>query len=127
MKKNCKNYVVCCQIQQTQWKSNVSLFDLLTVYGLTGNLDRTDKTVIFDRSCRYICNEFIIVWIYYAKDGKIKCMLITKGFSGNICKVIKIKGKRLIYLRLFSLAACAGVFVMLRNLKSFEHRKGNPF
>ena len=75
--KNCKNHVVCCQIQQTQWKSNVSLFDLLTVYDLTGKFDRTDKTVIFDRSFRYIFNEFIIVQRYYAKDGKIKCMLIT--------------------------------------------------
>lgn len=60
-----------------QVKSNVSLFDLLTVYDLTGKFDRTDKTVIFDRSCRYIFNEFIIVQRYYAKDSKIKCMLIT--------------------------------------------------
>ena len=76
-KKNCKNHVVLCQIQQTQWKSSVSLFDLLTVYDLTGKFDRTDKTAIFDRSCRYIFNEFIMVQTHYAKDGKIKCMLIT--------------------------------------------------
>lgn len=76
-KKNCKNHVVLCQIQQTQWKSSVSLFDLLTLYDLTGKFDRTDKTAIFDRSCRYIFNEFIMVQTHYAKDGKIKCMLIT--------------------------------------------------